>query len=584
MTSPNCVIRVPAKDTYSTDGETLMGRQSANEGFLSAWFRHTNFAEYWCMARFRGEAEVFARLGHRVRESSGAEKPVCRWIRQAQIHRSRMVGTVYLPGPQVADMAWVRRRDPSARASDFSLVGITHTSCELGIQDGLADMLTAPVYEWDAQICPSQSVQTMVKRLLDDEASWLREHLGATRIERPQLPVIPLGIDSSRFQIGETERVHLRSQWRQRWQVAHDEICVLYVGRLDFRTKANLFPTLDALELAAQRLKARSGPRLVLALSGWFASEWDEQVLRDAITEACPSVRVVIEDGRSGEARRAVWQAADIFTSLVDNVQETFGLTPIEAMAAGLPVVVSDYDGYRESVRQGIDGFRIPTLQPPAGTGTDLIDLHSDQAIGYREYVGRASALIGIDISAAAHAFVSLAHDPSLRSVMGAAGSRRARENYEWQVLVPRIQQLFVELETIRREASERHSRTSVTPANPRRRDPFYSFSHYPSEASGPSCRIHPGPLLPRDAGAQRRAIERHLSRPVYQSLKAELDLDELEQILQAVTRCPDGIRLSDLAGNVAERQATLVRCAGWLLKSGLVSIRSDRVDACGSA
>ena len=28
-------------------------------------------------------------------------------------------------------------------------------------------------------------------------------------------------------------------------------------------------------------------------------------------------------------------------------------------MAAGLPVVVSDWDGYRDTVRDGVDGFRI---------------------------------------------------------------------------------------------------------------------------------------------------------------------------------------------------------------------------------
>ncbi len=31
-----------------------------------------------------------------------------------------------------------------------------------------------------------------------------------------------------------------------------------------------------------------------------------------------------------------------------------------EAMAAGLPVVVSDWDGYKDTVRDGVDGFRIP--------------------------------------------------------------------------------------------------------------------------------------------------------------------------------------------------------------------------------
>jgi glycogen synthase len=54
-----------------------------------------------------------------------------------------------------------------------------------------------------------------------------------------------------------------------------------------------------------------------------------------------------------------------------DNIQETFGLTPLEAMAAGLPVIVGDWDGYKDTVRDGVDGFRIPSLMPPAPLGTD---------------------------------------------------------------------------------------------------------------------------------------------------------------------------------------------------------------------
>ena len=61
---------------------------------------------------------------------------------------------------------------------------------------------------------------------------------------------------------------------------------------------------------------------------------------------------------------RCCWAAADIFLSLVDNPQETFGLAPVEAMAAGVPVVVSDWDGYRYTVSDGVEGFRISTLSP----------------------------------------------------------------------------------------------------------------------------------------------------------------------------------------------------------------------------
>ncbi len=41
------------------------------------------------------------------------------------------------------------------------------------------------------------------------------------------------------------------------------------------------------------------------------------------------------------EARLGVWRAADLAVSLVDNLQETFGLVVAEAMACGLPVVAS---------------------------------------------------------------------------------------------------------------------------------------------------------------------------------------------------------------------------------------------------
>ena len=33
-------------------------------------------------------------------------------------------------------------------------------------------------------------------------------------------------------------------------------------------------------------------------------------------------------------------------------------------MAAGVPVVVSDWDGYRYTVNDGVEGFRVPTLSP----------------------------------------------------------------------------------------------------------------------------------------------------------------------------------------------------------------------------
>ena len=56
---------------------------------------------------------------------------------------------------------------------------------------------------------------------------------------------------------------------------------------------------------------------------------------------------------------------------------ESFGIVLVEAMAAGLPVVASDIPGYREVVRDGVDGLLVPPRDPAAvaaAVGTILDD------------------------------------------------------------------------------------------------------------------------------------------------------------------------------------------------------------------
>ena len=83
--------------------------------------------------------------------------------------------------------------------------------------------------------------------------------------------------------------------------------------------------------------------------------------LIEAAAELCPNVEVRLLDGHNLSIGALARAASDAFLSLVDCLQETFGLTPVEAMASRLPVVASDWNGYRDTVVDGRTGFCIPT-------------------------------------------------------------------------------------------------------------------------------------------------------------------------------------------------------------------------------
>src|SRR5438045_9025590 len=73
------------------------------------------------------------------------------------------------------------------------------------------------------------------------------------------------------------------------------------------------------------------------------------------------SKHVRLLDTPSDKTKYALTAAADVFVSPGDSLQESFGITPIEAMACGIPQVVADWNGYRDTVSYGETGFFVPT-------------------------------------------------------------------------------------------------------------------------------------------------------------------------------------------------------------------------------
>ncbi len=526
---------------YDTSGAGLVGRQSASEGFLRAMARHGGVEPLYCLCNVQ---EEFADFTKRVGAYAGRALPTA-WVSPPNLNELAKPGCLFRPGPDIGSLAWQRRHfGPSL----YSLCGITHTTADHPAMDALGALVSSPLEEWDALVCTSQAVKKMVERLIANQAAWLGELCRAAPPALPfRLPVIPLGVACEEFE--ELSDNGLRN----RLGIGPEDIVFLFVGRMTHVEKANPLP----MHLALQQAAERSAHKFHLIMAGWFASSELEEAFKATAKQFSPSVECHFLDGRIPEIRRHVWFAADIFISLSDNIQETFGLTPIEAMAAGLPVLVGDWDGYRESVRDGIEGILVPTLAPPPGAGEEIAYLHAAGFAPYDVYTGATSQSTAINLSACSDAALALAGDRELRHRLGQAGKRRAQEVYDWRHVVHAYQELWRELGEIRQSGKSRFSH----PINPLRDDPYALFAHYPSRLLSEDAEIS----LAADFSLE--ALSRLYASPIGCPLPSLLlSPPAIANLVEKLSSGPKSIK--NLGNNPADL-ATI----GWLTKMGLLRI-----------
>lgn len=537
-------------EAYTTSGPKLMGRNAAGESFLRGFLAHSRATTFWAQVQKPEHAQHFARAV----QAFGRSEPV-KAVDKHTLGALVQAGVVYHPGPGIGEHAWQRA---AFGHGAWSLCGITHTTSSAGAMDALAALLTTPVQPWDAVICTSTAVKNNVERLLQAQVDYLKDRLGIGKLVLPQLPVIPLGIHTQDFAFTPDQQAAAR----QVLGVDANTRVVLFMGRLSFHAKAHPLAMYQALETAAQQ----TGQPVVLVECGWHANEFIEKAYADAARLACPSVRVITLDGRKAQDRQTAWAGADVFCSLSDNIQETFGIVPIEAMAAGLPVVVSDWDGYKDTVRDGIDGFRVPTLMPQAGLGGDLATRHALEIDTYDMYCGHTCSLVAVDVQATAQAFVRLFESPELRWQMGEAGRQRARSVYDWAAIIPQYEALWAQLTQVRQ--AQANNLQPLPHPWPARMDPFHAFAAYPTQTLTPQTLLA---LVDVDAATalQRALAYRQLAMIDFAKVVLPTE-DELRTVLQTATPQPQ-TATALVAQLPTGRQAFALRSLAWLVKLGVL-------------
>jgi glycosyltransferase involved in cell wall biosynthesis len=402
----------------------------------------------------------------------------------------------------------------------FPITLVHHTvSYQRMLHDTFLPLLLAETMPCDSIICPSAASRRAVEVLLDEVAHRFNERHGTRLRFGGRLDTIPIGVDT------EALRPTEQAQSRRSLSLPEEPLIILWLGRLSVADKADLVPLLRAfsdVKHYARELGGDAARPLMLVIAG--ADPYGESGIFEHQARAlgvADAVRIYTQVDAFSKA--AFYSAADIFVAPVDNVQETFGLAPVEAMACGVPQVVADWDGYRDTVAHEQTGLCVPTVWLEADA--DVLD----DAFMWEDIPahGALAQSVAVDPTALRMALVKLVLNEDLRRRMASASRQRAEAMFSWPRVIAQLEALWAELyETAAGLPALRPA------AAPDHFQPFFfrAFSHYATRIlddshqirlspTGSAARGDHGELAPAvvgmDPGLLRRVLEHLGDEPV---------------------------------------------------------------------
>lgn len=430
------------------------------------------------------------------------------------------------------------------------------------LHERLLRLLLAKPYSYDSIVCTSTSSRQTMSALIDHVTESFNASYGTRLSYRGRLDVIPFGVDAEFF------RPRDKAAVREHFQLSHDAFIMLWVGRLSAVDKADLLPLVQTL---AQLCHANPSRELLLVCAGCQRpGERFGDMIREFTQKLGVTEQVLIFDDLH-EGIHLLYAAADVFVSPADNLQESFGLSPVEAMACGVPQVVSDWNGYRDTVVQGKTGFLVPTY---TGSCSDDISGAAFLTDSTFEHLVLSQSVV-VDPGALQNAIQRLIDGTELRAKMSEASRQRVLDNYSWQTVIAQYEALWSELSVLAQQAPER-SETDQGYSMP----PYaQAFAHYPSE-------ILPEVVHVGVTSAGHRLMAGELGLPLYCAHRWQyLDVDIIKRVLNGVGQMDTrGKTLSvrrilsviTKNGQAPVSREVVFRHVLWLLKYGFIE-RLDR-------
>lgn len=525
----------------SSDTSLKLGRLVANYEFLLALVRHSSFDQFHIFCPTLDNLKL---LKERL-ESVFDDKALSRVVLSHHFNLLDALRANDYQAFHLGDWSWYLPKMAFLRQQvakhPFALTGTIHSLDGTDIPPCVLSLTNAPLARADTVVCTSTAGRQVFRNLLD--------LYGRKECIHPNLEVIPLGVPDSAFELPG------RASARNLLGLSDKSVSYLYVGRLSASTKADLAPLLYIF----RQLIDEGLSRIRLTIAGGGTTS-DIRNIATLIEELGLGEAVSLRPNISNSERAQMLASADVFVSPVDNLQETFGISVVEAMAAGLPVVATDYDGYRDLVTHGETGFLIPTLwqQPPEL----LLTLRPILEQGLASLALSQSFVL--DCRALSDSLRQLALSPDLRQRMGQRGQKRAREEFAWSKIIPRYERLWSRLH-------EQAKNSAAAPPCPDHSGDqvFEIFRHYPTQVLHDELLVNVTPLA-------ESVLAGRLPMPANYADTALLISGDL--ITSAIT-CLSGAQVSwqDLRRLLAEHtglaEDLVAYQLSWLLKYGLLEV-----------
>jgi len=445
-----------------------LGRLVANHDFARALLTYGTFDDFVFsntsvsnLKTFAETVEQWALPGERlsrVRCVTYVDLPAL--LQREAFHVFHLGGWgAFMPG-----LHYIRARHAS---NPWPITGITHSLNGRDVIDHAVRLSHAAMAPYDAVFCTSRDGREALRALLAGGAAIAGRRF-AGRLEH-----LPLGIDDRL-----ADQAGNRDRARARLRIQPDAVVLLVLGRMTPSQKMDLGPLLRTFA----RQIVPTSPRPVCLLLAGNASSDDLRLLKESIGRHALEPHVRLQANFPLDQKADVLAAADVLVSPVDNTQETFGLSLLEAMAAGLPVVASRFDGYKDLVDDGVDGFLIDSYSSPHDPMAEWFDLLDPNIAQLFQAQG-----VAIDMDQLARRVLQLIGDEGLRATMAAAGKRKVERDYRWSRVIARYEDVWDRLAA---DASRTGIVRGLEPHHPFNLGPATIFPHYASSPLRPDQRV----------------------------------------------------------------------------------------------